>query len=206
MRVRSEPRSSICAVDELTAYATALGVSAAAGLNAWIPLLTIGILSRYTGIIDLTGDWDLLEQTWVLVLLAGMGVADSVGDKIPAVDHVLHAGGMVIAPIAGTVAALAATGGDASPVIVALLAVFTAEFAQGARAAFRPVSTVGTGGAATPVVSAAEDTGSVALSVVALAAPVLAALAVIAAMIAAAFSGRALWRRWSARRSTRGPA
>lgn len=89
--------------------------------------------------IDLTGDWDLLEQTWVLVVLAGMGVADFVADKIPAIDHVLHAGGVVIAPIAGTVAALAA-------------------------------------------------------------------LAVITAMIAAAFSGRAVWRRRSARRSTRGPA
>lgn len=198
---RAGPRRSITAVDELTAYATALGVSAAAGLNAWIPLLTIGLLSRFTGVIELTGDWDLLEQTWLLVVLAAIGVADFVGDKVPAVDHVLHAAGTVIAPIAGTVAALAATGGEASPVVVAVLAIFTAEFAHGTRAALRPVSTVGTAGAATPAVSAAEDTGSVALSVVALAAPVLAALAVLAAMVAAAFSGRALWRRWSARRS-----
>lgn len=189
-------------MDELTAYATALGVSAAAGLNAWIPLLTVGLLSKYTGIIDLTGDWDLLEQTWMLALLAGIGVADFVGDKIPAVDHVLHAAGTVIAPIAGTVAALAATGGGASPVVVAVLAVFTAEFAHGARATLRPVSTVGTGGTATPAVSAAEDTGSAVLSVVALAAPVLAGVAVLGAMVAAAFGGRALWRRWSARRDT----
>lgn len=190
-------------MDELTAYATALGVSAAAGLNAWIPLLMIGLLSRFTGIIDLTGDWALLEDTWLLAVLATIGVADFVGDKIPAVDHVLHAGGMVIAPIAGTVAALAATGGDASPVIVAVLAVFTAEFAHGTRAALRPISTVGTAGTATPAVSAAEDTGSAVLSVVALAAPVIAALAVLAAMVTAAFSGRALWRRWSARRAAR---
>lgn len=188
-------------MDELTAYATALGVSAAAGLNAWIPLLAIGLLSKYTGIVDLTGDWDLLEQTWMLVLLAGIGVADFVGDKVPAVDHVLHAAGTVIAPIAGTVAALAATGGEASPVLVAVLAIFTAEFAHGARATLRPVSTVGTGGAATPAVSAAEDTGSAVLSVVALAAPILAAVAVLAAMVAAAFSGRALWRRWRSRRA-----
>ena len=190
-------------MEELTAYATALGVSAAAGLNAWIPLLAIGLLSRFTGVVDLTGEWDLLEQTWMLVVLAAIGVADFVGDKIPAVDHVLHAGGVVIAPVAGTVAALAATGGEASPVVVAVLAIFTAEFAHGARATLRPVSTVGTGGVATPGVSAAEDAGSVVLSVVALAAPILAAVAVLAGMAAATLGGRALWRR---RRRRRGSA
>lgn len=189
------------AVDDLTAYATALGVSAAAGLNAWIPLLAVGLLSRFTGVVELTDDWDLLEQSWLLLVLAAIGAADFVGDKVPAVDHLLHAAGTVIAPVAGTVAALAASGGDGSPVVVAVLAVFTAEFAHGTRALFRPVSTVGTAGTATPAVSAAEDTGSVALSVLALAAPVFAALTVVAAMVGAAFGGRALWRRRAARRS-----
>lgn len=190
-------------MEELTAYATALGVSAAAGLNAWIPLLAIGLLSRFSGVVDLTGDWDLLEQTWVLLVLAAMGAADFVGDKIPAIDHVLHAAGAVIAPVAGAVAALAAAGGDGSPVVIALLAIFTAEFAHGTRAALRPVSTVGTAGVATPGVSAAEDTGSAVLSVVALAAPILAAVAVLAGMAAALVGGRTLWRRRSARRARR---
>lgn len=187
-------------MEDLTAYATALGVSAAAGLNAWIPLLMVGLLARFTGLIDLPDGWDLLEQTWVLALLAVIGVADFVGDKVPTIDHVLHAAGTVIAPVAGTIAALAAAGGDGSPVVVALLAIFTAEFTHGSRALLRPASTVGTGGLATPGVSAAEDLGSVGLSVVALAAPFLAALAVLGAMVGVGFGGRALWRRRVARR------
>lgn len=190
-------------MDELTAYATALGVSAAAGLNAWIPLLAVGLLARFTGVVDLTGEWDLLEQTWVLVLLAAIGALDFVGDKVPAVDHVLHAAGAVIAPAAGAVAALAASGGDGSPVILALIAVVTAEFAHGSRALLRPASTVGTGGVATPALSAAEDAGSVTLSVAALAAPLLAALAVVGAMVAVGLGGRGLWRRRAARRASR---
>lgn len=188
-------------MEDLTAYATALGVSAAAGLNAWIPLLMVGLLARFTGVVDLPSEWDLLEQTWVLALLVLMGIGDFVGDKVPTVDHVLHAAGTVIAPVAGTIAALAAAGGDGSPVVIALLAIFTAEFAHGSRALLRPASTVGTGGLATPGLSAAEDLGSVGLSFAALAAPLLAAVAVLGAMAGIAFGGRALWRRRADRRA-----
>ena len=64
-----------------------------------MPLLATGLLARSTGWIDLGGGWDALEQTPVLLGLGAVAVADFVGDKIPAVDHVLHAAGTVIAPV-----------------------------------------------------------------------------------------------------------
>ena len=41
----------------------------------------------------------------MLTIVASIAVADFVGDKIPAVDHVLHAAGLVIAPVAGALVA-----------------------------------------------------------------------------------------------------
>jgi hypothetical protein len=92
-------------VEDLTAYFTALGLATAAGLNAWLPLLATGLLAKYTDLLDLDGSWATLENTGVLLALAGVTVADFVGDKIPAVDHGLHAAGTVIAPATGAVAA-----------------------------------------------------------------------------------------------------
>src|SRR6476659_1396458 len=97
-------------MDDVLGYCTALGLATAAGLNAWIPLLATGLLARWTGLIDLDGTWDVLEQTPVLIALGAAAAADFVGDKVPAVDHALHAAGTVIAPVTGIIAALAATG------------------------------------------------------------------------------------------------
>src|SRR3954454_21145070 len=102
--VASAPR-----MDDVFGYFTALGLATAAGLNAWIPLLATGLLARFTGLIDLDDTWDVLEQTSVLSALGAVASVDFVGDKVPAVDHALHAAGTVIAPVTGVVAALAST-------------------------------------------------------------------------------------------------
>ena len=48
---------------------TAFGLSASAGLNAYIPLLIVGVLAHYTDIIHLRAPWDLLANPWILILL-----------------------------------------------------------------------------------------------------------------------------------------
>lgn len=190
-------------MDDLTAYLTALGLATAAGLNAWIPLLATGLLARWTDLLDLEGTWASLEDGPVLVALAGVAVADFVGDKIPAVDHALHAAGTVIAPVTGVVAALAASSAlDVSPALMAIIGLVAAETSHGTRMAIRPFSTATTGGAGNPVLSLIEDVVSAGLSVIAIALPVLAALLVIAMFVVA-------WRvvrRLRARRAARSPA
>ena len=42
---------------DIVGYFTALGLATAAGLNAWIPLLAVGLLARYTDLIELGGTW-----------------------------------------------------------------------------------------------------------------------------------------------------
>jgi hypothetical protein len=168
-------------MDDPVAYLTALGLATAAGLNAWIPLLAVGLLARTTGVVELTGTWEWLTSTPALLGLAAIALADFAGDKIPAVDHLLHLAGTVVAPVSGAVAALASTSDlGASSWAVGLLALVTAEAAHGTRMAVRPASTVTTAGAGNPVLSLGEDVVSAVLSFAAVLVPVLALLLVVA--------------------------
>ncbi|MGB6106527.1 MAG: DUF4126 domain-containing protein, partial [Mycobacterium sp.] len=44
---------------------TGLGLATAAGLNAYIPMLLMGLLSKFTGLISLPPGWAWLENGWV---------------------------------------------------------------------------------------------------------------------------------------------
>jgi hypothetical protein len=159
---------------------SAFGLSTAAGLNAYLPLLVVGLLGRYTTLIHLDGPYALLSNPVVLLLVAVLALLDFVGDKIPAVDHMLHAAGLIIAPIAGAILFMAANGqaGAVSPLLAAICGVLLAGATHGARATARPLATVGTGGVANPVISFLEDVTSLALSLMAVVLPVLAFLLV----------------------------
>jgi hypothetical protein len=179
-------------------YFTALGLSTAAGLNAYIPLLTVGLLSRYTDLIDLPAPWDRLGDPLVLGIVGVIGLADFIGDKVPIVDHVLHVIGLAVAPVVGGVLALAtATTFDIDPSLTVGLGVAAALATQVGRTAARPVSTATTGGGGNPVVSLAEDGVSGALSVTALVWPVVTAVLAVVVLVAAFL----LWRKWREVRS-----
>ena len=78
----------------------ALGLSGAAGLNAWMPLLIVAIAGR-SGAIDLSDPYEQLTTNTALVIVSVGFVVDFIGDEIPAVDHALHAIGNAIHPAAG---------------------------------------------------------------------------------------------------------
>ena len=65
---------------------TGLGMATASGLNAYIPLLALGLLSRFTDLISLPHGWDWLENGWVMAIVAVFLVVEIVADKIPALD------------------------------------------------------------------------------------------------------------------------
>ena len=185
-------------MEGIAGYFTALGLSTAAGLNAYIPLLTVGLLNRYTDLIDLPAPWDNLSDPLVLGVVGVVGVADFIGDKVPIVDHVLHLIGTVVAPVVGGVLAFAsATAFDVSPGLTVPLGVAAALATQVGRTAARPVSTVTTGGGANPAVSFAEDGVSGALSITALVWPVVTAVLAVIVLVSVFL----LWRKWSQFRS-----
>lgn len=168
----------------LSGLLSSLGLSGAAGLNAFVPLLLVGVLSRF-GVLGLNEPFDLLGNTWVLVGIGVLGLLDFVGDKIPGVDHALHLLGGVVNTAAGAVLFAAQTGvADVPPALSMALGVIVAGGVHATRAAVRPVATASTGGLGNPVVSGVEDGTSVLLSVLAVFAPVVGAvvLAVVAVL------------------------
>jgi hypothetical protein len=179
---------------------SAFGLSTAAGLNAYLPLLTVGLLARYTNLIHLEGPYALISNPWVLLVIAVLALLDFIGDKIPAVDHALHAVGLVVAPIAGAILFMAANSstGSVSPLLAAICGVLIAGTTQSARATARPLATVSTAGVANPVISFFEDVISLVLSVLAIVLPILAFVLVLVF----AFLMVLLFRRVLRRRSS----
>jgi hypothetical protein len=190
--------------ETLLSLATGLGLSTAAGFNAYLPLLITGILARTTDLITLDAPFDRLEDPVVLGAIAAVGVIDFIGDKIPAIDHVLHAIGFVVAPVAGAVLALGVTPDTGIvPAVALIMGAVAAEGAQGARATVRPLSTVTTGGAGNPVLSLGEDGLSATLSFAAIIVPLVAVVLVIGLVLLGIWAvRRALRRRGSASGTT----
>jgi hypothetical protein len=178
----------------------ALGLSTAGGLNAYVPLLVVGLLGRFTGLIHLNPPFDLLAHPVVLAVLGLLAALDFVGDKVPGVDHALHVVGLLTHPIAGAILFLAASSdaGEVHPVLAAVCGVVLAGGTHAARMAVRPASTATTGGAGNPVLSFFEDVTSLFLSVLAVVVPVVAALLVLLLAFALALLLRR-WRRGGAR-------
>jgi uncharacterized membrane protein len=186
---------------------TGMGLATAAGLNAYIPLLVIGLLGRYTDLIELPKTWVWMENGWVIAILVVLLVIEFVADKIPAVDSVNDVLQTLVRPTAGGLAFAAGSGSETVmvqnpgdlftqklwvPIVIGLLVSLTV---HGAKATIRPVANVATVGVAAPVLSTAEDATSTGLSLTAIIIPILVVLILILMIW--------LFVRWRRRRKQR---
>src|SRR5574339_135468 len=172
----------------LTGIFTAFGLSASAGLNAYIPLLLVGLLARYTDLMTLNRPWDTLANPWIVLLLCVLVIIEMLADKIPAVNHLNDLIQTLIRPAAGAVAFAASANvvTDISPVLALACGLLVAGTVHVAKAgALRPAVTATTGGVGNVPVSIAEDIISTVLSILAILLPILVGtiLIVLAAFI-----------------------
>jgi hypothetical protein len=173
---------------------TGLGLATASGLNAYIPLLALGLLSRFTDLITLPHGWAWLENGWVMTIVAVLLVVEIVADKIPALDSINDtiqtfvrptSGGIVFG--SGTAAQTAAVtdpgafvhSGQWIPIVVGVLVALVVSLTK---STVRPVANVATAGVAAPVLSTIEDGVSIALVFVAILIPVV-VLVVLALLV-----------------------
>lgn len=171
---------------------TGLGLATAAGLNAYIPLLALGLLSRFTDLVALPHGWAWLENGWVMTIVAVLLVIEIVADKIPALDSVNDAVQTFVRPTAGGIVFGSGTSAQTSAVtdpgafaqsgqwIPVVVGVVVALAVSLTKSAVRPAANVATAGMAAPVLSTIEDGISVSLVFVAILIPVLVLVAVIA--------------------------
>lgn len=163
-------------MDALFAIFSAFGLSASAGLNAYIPLLVIGVVAHYTDAIKLTPPFDTLANPWILILLGILLIIEMLADKVPAVNHLNDLVQTFVRPVAGAIAFAAGTNviHGINPVVALASGLLVAGGVHLAKsAAVRPVVTATTGGVANAPVSFAEDVASTAVSLAAVLMPVL---------------------------------
>ncbi|MFD1722094.1 DUF4126 domain-containing protein [Amnibacterium endophyticum] len=191
---------------------TGTGLAAAAGLNAYIPMLALGLLSRFTGAVSLPAGWTWLENPWVLGILGVLLVIEFVADKVPAVDHVNDIVQTVVRPAAGGIVfgsgtatetpAISDPGGFLAsggwvPVALGVVLALTVHLGK---AGTRAVANTATVGVAAPVLSTAEDVSSIALVAAAILLPALVAVLVVALAVGLVLLARTAVRRRSKRR------
>jgi large-conductance mechanosensitive channel len=182
---------------------TGFGLATAAGLNAYIPLLALGLLSRFTDLITLPHAWAWLENGWVMAIVGVLLVVEVVADKVPALDSVNDVIQTFVRPTAGGIVFGSGTAAQTSAVtdpgafaqsgqwIPIAVGVVTALVVSLTKSTVRPVANVATAGVAAPVLSTIEDVASVGLVFVAILLPVL----VVVAVLLIAWAAFALIRR-----------
>lgn len=168
-------------MDILTSIATAFGLSASAGLNAYIPLFILAVLARFTSLITLSQPYDVLTNGWVIAVLGVLIVIEFFADKIPLVDHANDVLGTIVRPAAGALLFAASTGAVSGmqPVVAVIAGLLVAGTVHATKATLRPAVTMTTGGLGNPVVSTAEDLAAVVVSIGAIVLPILMALGLL---------------------------
>lgn len=156
----------------------AIGLSAPAGLNAYLTLLLVGLAGRF-GVVDLTGQWgERLTSPYILGGLAVLTVWELAVDKIPGADHINDIISTVVRPASGALLMLATPNPltNDSPVAAITLGAGLAGALHAVKMLARPVVTLTTAGFGTPVVSLLEDVAAAGTVLLAIIAPVLIAV------------------------------
>lgn len=161
----------------LFAIFSAFGLSASAGLNAYIPLLVVGTIAHYfPNILNLAQPFDLLANPWVLIVLGVLVIIEMVADKVPAVNHINDLIQTIIRPVAGAIAFAASANviTDINPVLALICGLLVAGSVHTVKAAaIRPAVTATTAGAGNIPVSIAEDIIALVSSLIAILIPFL---------------------------------
>jgi uncharacterized membrane protein len=193
---------------------TGTGLAVAAGLNAYVPMLVLGLAGRFLDFVELPAAWAWLENEWVLLILGVLLVIELIADKIPAVDSINDWIQSIVRPAAGGIVFGTGTATQTAAVtdpaaffessawVPVVAGVVIALVVHGAKMFVRPAANALTAGAAAPVLSTGEDIGAVMLSLFAILIPILVVVAIIG-LIVLVFS---IFRRLRRQRRSVAPA
>ena len=186
-------------MDTLLSVFLGVGLSAACGFRVFVPLLVMSIASL-TGQMQLSPEFEWIGTYPALAAFAIATIFEIAAYYVPWVDNLLDTVAIPAATVAGTIV-MASAVSEMSPFLKWGLAVIVgggvAGTVQGLTTITRITSTAATGGIGNPLVSTAEAGGSLIMSILAIAVPVLAAIGAAAIIFIA-------WRKiytWLARRN-----
>ena len=150
-------------INETALFATQLAMgfalAACVGLRAFLPLLAAGLLAR-NGYVHLGDSFAWMESTPALVVFGSALVFEVLADKVPFLDHALHAVEAFVKPMAATLLA-ASLFTNLDPLMAMTLGLIGGGTIEGAvhamRGGARILSTATTAGLANPVLSLFDD-------------------------------------------------
>lgn len=189
--------------DGIMDFLTGTRLAASAGLHAYIPLLVLGFLDRYTQFVNLASGFDWLSNGWVIIILSVLLALEVAADKIPAVDTVNDFIQTIVRPTSGgivfgstavsNIAGFSVGGSDtvtdpeayvqSGAWVAIVVGIIIALLVHLFKMTTRPLINGATVGVGVPMVSTAEDATSVLLSIAAIFLPILAALILVAIAI-----------------------
>ncbi len=168
-------------ITSLGGIGAAFGLSASAGLNAYIPLLVVALTARFTNLLSLGEPYNVLESWPVIAVLSVLLLIEMLVDKVPAVDTLNDVIQTLVRPTAGALmfAANANVITDVSPVIAVVAGILLAGSVHTTKSVIRPVITGTTAGVGNPIVSFLEDVIAFFVSILAIFIPIIVGVLVI---------------------------
>ncbi len=167
--------------DIALSVALGIGLAAATGFRVFLPMLVVSVAAN-TGHLPLAASFAWLGTTPALILFAVAAIAEILAYYVPGVDNLLDALATPAALVAGTVIS-AAVITDVPPMVKWATAIIAgggvAGVIQSTTALLRAKSTVFTGGLGNSAVATGELGGALLVSVLAIAAPLIALLLVV---------------------------
>jgi hypothetical protein len=167
-------------ISALSQILTAFGLSSASGLNAYIPLLIVALVARFTDWIKLSSPFDILTNDLVIGALIVLLIIETIIDKVPAADTLNDIIQTFIRPTAGAILFAASTNSiGVHPALAVVSGLVLAFGVHAVKATARPVVTATTAGIGNVFVSTGEDIVSAGVSVTAIFLPLVIGLVLV---------------------------
>ena len=172
-------------MDAALSIALGIGLAAASGFRVFVPLLIAGLAARAEWI-PLSDGFAWLETTPALMTLGAAAIFETLAYYIPGIDHILDVLAGPIAIVAGMIAS-ASVMADIAPALMWPIAIIAgggiAGATKGTNAVVRAKTGLATAGLGNPIVSTMETGGAIGLSLLAIALPIIALVAIVALLV-----------------------
>jgi hypothetical protein len=186
-------------MDATTQYALAYALTTTAGLRGFLTLFAASVAAHYH-VIHPSPAFMWLGADGTVLVLGVFALLEMVADKVPAVDHALHAVSFAVRPVAAAILVGGTVNTSSPGELVGLMAAgaLNALVVHTSSATARAASSMATLGLANPAISIVEDVVAIASLVVTFAFPIIAAVLAVVVVIALIALG---WRAYVSSRA-----
>jgi uncharacterized membrane protein len=182
-------------MDAATQYARAYALTTTAGLRGFLTLFAASVAAHYHWIHPSAG-FTWLGADGTVIVLGVFALLEMVADKVPAVDHALHAISFGVRPLAAVVLVGGTVNTSNAAELYGLMAAgaLNSLVVHSSSAATRAASSATTFGLANPLISVVEDVVTILGLVVSFAFPILAAILALILVITLIVAAYRLYR------------